>query len=384
MQAADQSSSALPSRQDHNAFQAEYFTREIKALQDSITPEVEEQLKAVAAAIPFLGSSSRILDVGAGDGALIPHLQARGVQDIVAVDVCPAMIEALHKRVGSPPSVLGNDPCVRTWTGDILELPSYYGPFDAAFFNAVFGNFHDHREALLRVAMLIRPGGWIVISHPLGRTWLEGYAYDNPRVVPHRLPAKEDLRDLIRDLPLQLISFRDDFFNYTVRLKVPEGYSHSAAPIRLAGEVVAGFGRGSKQLGVPTANLAPGPLAAELQNLPAGVYFGWAKLDAAPGSPPEDSQVHKMVMNIGRRPTFEDKDPEVSVEVHIIHKYAAEDFHGRQLRVVALGFLRPEMKFSGLPALLERIKTDIGIAKSQLDTLPWQPFKMDTFLKSFH
>lgn len=57
-------------------------------------------------------------------------------------------------------------------------------------------------------------------------------------------------------------------------LQVPEGYAHPRAPIRLSGSVVTGFGRGSKQLGVPTANLPPEPLAAELKELPAGVYFG--------------------------------------------------------------------------------------------------------------
>ncbi len=57
-------------------------------------------------------------------------------------------------------------------------------------------------------------------------------------------------------------------------VKVPEGYDHPRAPICLSGPVIAGFGRGSKQLGVPTANLPPEPLAEELAGLPAGVYFG--------------------------------------------------------------------------------------------------------------
>jgi riboflavin kinase len=35
--------------------------------------------------------------------------------------------------------------------------------------------------------------------------------------------------------------------------------------------------------------------------------------------------------------------------------------------VVVAGFVRPEIRFTGLPQLLARIKTDIGIAKSQLD-----------------
>ncbi len=50
--------------------------------------------------------------------------QALGVQDILAVDVSPTMVEALQQRVG-PESTLGNDACVRTWLGEIVELPSY-------------------------------------------------------------------------------------------------------------------------------------------------------------------------------------------------------------------------------------------------------------------
>ncbi len=32
------------------------------------------------------------------------------------------------------------------------------GPFDAAFFNAVFGNVYDQQEALLRACLLLKPG----------------------------------------------------------------------------------------------------------------------------------------------------------------------------------------------------------------------------------
>ena len=55
-----------------------------------------------------------------------------------------------------------------------------------------------------------------------------------------------------------------------------------AAPVRMRGEVVRGFGRGSKTLGIPTANLAaeaPG-VAAALEGLPTGVYFGFASVGA--------------------------------------------------------------------------------------------------------
>jgi len=374
-------------RQEHNAIQTEYFTHKVESLQESITEEVNKELERVAQSIPWLGPNSRVLDVGTGVGALIPHIQARGVLDIVAIDVCPAMIDAVHQRMTSPASTLGNDPCVRTWVGDIIDLPNYYAPFDAVFFNAVFCNVHDQREALLRAALLTKPGGWILISHPLGRTWLEEYARSNTQIVPHRLPEKHELEKLMYDLPLQLIYYEDSFSNYLAKMKVPEGYGFRQKAIHLEGDVVVGFGRGSKQLGVPTANIAPAALQEKLEDMPAGVYFGWAKLDAGIDAPEVDSQVHKMVMNIGKRPTFQNVDqvdpqPEVSVEVHIMHTFKAEDFHEKHLKVNVLGFIRPEIKFSGLPELLERINTDIGIAKSQLDTMTWLPFKEDAFLSS--
>lgn len=88
-----------------------------------------------------------------------------------------------------------------------------------------------------------------------------------------------------------------------VLVQVPLGYRFAAAPLQLASTVVTGFGRGSRQLGVPTANMDPGPLQQQLQQLPQGVYFGWAQLQPPAGFAAVDAAVHKMVMNVGRRPT---------------------------------------------------------------------------------
>jgi len=42
----------------------------------------------------------------------------------------------------------------------------------------------------------------------------------------------------------------------------------------MEGPVVTGFARGSKQMGVPTANIDPKPLAPTLKAMHNGVYFG--------------------------------------------------------------------------------------------------------------
>jgi len=379
------SSSTNPdaARQAHNASQADYFRRELKALRNSITPKVEEQLAIIAESVPGLGPCSRILDAGAGDGALIPHLQHRGVRDMLAVDVCPAMLQALRSRVNggeTRTSTLGNEPAVRIWEGDVIDIPAYQGPFDAAFFNAVLGNVYNQSDTLLKTCFMLRPGAHIVISHPLGRTWLDGYRQQNPDIVPHALPNRTELEQLIHALPLEVVDFQDSNDLYVAVLRVPEGYALRAGPVHLRGHVTTGFGRGSKQLGVPTANIPPEPLRDQLSKLPNGVYFGWAQVDLAAhegdSTPEADSKVHKMVLNVGRRPTFEDKEPELTVEVHIMHHFAS-DFYGMPLKVIALGYVRPEIRFSGVQELLARIHADIGIARTQLDLPMWSKYARD-------
>jgi len=41
----------------------------------------------------------------------------------------------------------------------------------------------------------------------------------------------------------------------------------------------------------------------------------------------------------------------------------------QDIRVVVLGYVRPEMRFSGFPELLNRIKLDISIAATQLEAV---------------
>ena len=49
----------------------------------------------------------------------------------------------------------------------------------------------------------------------------------------------------------------------------------------LVGPVVAGFGRGSKELGIPTANMDPDTLGTALDGLLPGIYCGWATVGGA-------------------------------------------------------------------------------------------------------
>ena len=290
--------------------------------------------------------------------------------DVLAVDVSPAMLAAGLKKHAptSPPPILGNTPAVRPWTGDIESVPAYQGPVDAIFFNAVFGNVHDQRGALDAAAGLCRPGGRVVLSHPLGRAWHGRLSEADPVAVPHVLPDETALAPLIAGLPLRVVSLIDEPDCYAAVLEVPPAYA-LPTPILLEGPVQTGFGRGSRQLGTPTANLPPEEACAAFgpEGPHLGVYFGWARLlDPAPGSTPADGDPFPAVLNVGRRPTFEGAaGGDLTVEVHVLHAYD-QDFYGRPLRVAVGGFLRPERRFDGVGALVARIAADIGSAKAAL------------------
>uniref|UniRef100_A0A3P9Q9E3 Riboflavin kinase n=1 Tax=Poecilia reticulata TaxID=8081 RepID=A0A3P9Q9E3_POERE len=123
-------------------------------------------------------------------------------------------------------------------------------------------------------------------------------------------------------------------------------------PYFCRGEVVRGFGRGSKELGIPTANFPD----SVVDNLPAdistGIYYGWACVG--------NGDVYKMVMSIGWNPYY--KNTKKSMETHVIHKFK-EDFYGQTLSVVLVGYIRSEKSFPSL-GMLSSAFLETGIRKS--------------------
>lgn len=73
-----------------------------------------------------------------------------------------------------------------------------------------------------------------------------------------------------------------------------------ANSLLLVGNVTKGYGRGSKKLGVPTANLPYFDSELSTHAVERGVYFGWAKVQG-------ESNLYPIVANIGKSPTFVDK-----------------------------------------------------------------------------
>lgn len=139
---------------------------------------------------------------------------------------------------------------------------------------------------------------------------------------------------------------------------------------RLKGKVVKGFGRGSKELGIPTANLDAASLQGALAEAVTGIYLGWASVGAS-------KQVYKMVMSIGFNPYY--KNTQKTVEPWLLHTFE-DDFYGQELRLLVCGYIRPEANFESLEALVKRIHEDASVTEAALTHDSFASYASDKFV----
>jgi riboflavin kinase/FMN adenylyltransferase len=116
------------------------------------------------------------------------------------------------------------------------------------------------------------------------------------------------------------------------------------------GGVVTGHQRG-RTIGFPTANIQ----VPDGKLIPAnGVYAGWATLNG---------ERFMAATNVGYSPTFGNEA--VTVEAYLLD--FDRDIYGQTLTVSFEHYLRPEMKFSGLEALIAQLNTDVERARALLN-----------------
>lgn len=117
------------------------------------------------------------------------------------------------------------------------------------------------------------------------------------------------------------------------------------------GKVVKGDQRG-RQLGFPTANLT----VAHEQLPPGGVYAIRAQL--------QDRKLGG-VANLGVRPTVAEPGAQRLLEIHLFD-YKGPEFYGENLEIWFEKFLRDEVKFDSLDALVAQIERDAAQARECL------------------
>jgi len=129
---------------------------------------------------------------------------------------------------------------------------------------------------------------------------------------------------------------------------VPRANRMLGAPYSVRGVVIHGEKRG-RDLGFRTANLK-----LDVENgLKFGIYAVRVLVEGA---------MLTGVASFGRRPTFDDGAP--LLEVHLFD--FSGDLYGKSMEVRFEAFLRPELKFDGIPALIEQMELDCSAARALL------------------
>ncbi|MCS0494996.1 bifunctional riboflavin kinase/FAD synthetase [Ancylobacter mangrovi] len=130
--------------------------------------------------------------------------------------------------------------------------------------------------------------------------------------------------------------------------RVEQAADMLGAPWAVEAEVIHGDKRG-RELGYPTLNMRLDPAIT----LAHGIYAVTVEIDGT---------VHKGVASFGRRPTFDDGAPRLET---FVFDYAG-DLYGRVLRVAFHAYLRPELKFDSIEALITQMDEDSARARAAL------------------
>ncbi len=181
-----------------------------------------------------------------------------------------------------------------------------------------------------------------------------------------RAGTAEDLRDFGRQMGFgvtiaPLMAHSDKTVSSTaIRTALTEGRPRDAAAMlghwhRIDGEVIGGEQRG-RELGFPTANMS-----IEGLHQPAfGVYA--VLVDVLDG--PYEGSYHGAA-SLGVRPMFNGEQPNIET---FLFDFSG-DLYGFTLSVGLVEYLRPEMKFDGLDALIAQMDADCAKARDILAAL---------------
>jgi len=139
-----------------------------------------------------IGPGMDILDVGTGTGVLIPSLLKAmdNSGSILAIDISQGMLQVAMSR-GFPDNV-------HFQLADIEEFDCPDCSFDRVMCNAVFPHFTNKHAALTEIHRLLRPGGLLVVSHPIGREGVNRIHREAGSVVAEdRVPDAPKMRQML-------------------------------------------------------------------------------------------------------------------------------------------------------------------------------------------
>jgi ubiquinone/menaquinone biosynthesis C-methylase UbiE len=181
-----------------NELQRKAFDELHRLFEPPLPEGVPERLERIVASGEIAEGAS-VLDVGSGTGILVPLIRKYEPARIHACDLSEAMLGRLRE----------NYPYAETFLGDVRDLRLPDGSVDVVFVNACYPNIVDKSTGFSNMGRMLRPGGHLVISHPLGKSFIEVIRKGTPFPLDD-FPERAEAKTLLRAFGFSIKSFIDE------------------------------------------------------------------------------------------------------------------------------------------------------------------------------
>jgi len=181
-----------------NELQRDFFSKLTHVFDPPLPEGVPERLKRIVASGSVVAGDV-VLDVGTGTGILIPLIREHGPETIFACDLSQAMLLRLQEHY----------PYAKTLLGDVRDLNLPNRSIDVVFMNACYPNIVDKRGSFANIGRMMNEGGRLVISHPMGKSFIDHLRPGSPFPLDD-FPERSEAETLLQPHGFEIQEFVDD------------------------------------------------------------------------------------------------------------------------------------------------------------------------------
>jgi ubiquinone/menaquinone biosynthesis C-methylase UbiE len=181
-----------------NRLQRELFDKLYQLFEPPLPEGVPERLERIVVS-GELTKGDTVLDVGSGTGVMVPLIHKYEPARIYACDLSEAMLRQLGKNYAYAETILG----------DVRDVRLADGSVDVVFVNACYPNIVDKTGAFSNIGRMMKPGGLLVVSHPLGKSFIADLKKSTPFPLDD-FPEKAEAERLLRPFGFDMKKFIDE------------------------------------------------------------------------------------------------------------------------------------------------------------------------------